>query len=121
MSDYIPSFKPGNAVTFTAGDAVIGGRLVTVTGDRTVEPAAADSTAVIGVAGFDVAAGERVTVFARPGGVHGLTAAAAITAGALVAPAADGKIQTAAEGVTPIGIALAAASAADDVIDVAFI
>lgn len=121
MSDYLPTFKPGNAVTFTTSADVTGGRLVEITGDRAVAHAAADSTTAVGVAGFDTASGDRVTVFTRAGGVHGLTAAAAIAAGAGVAPAADGKIQTAGEGVTPIGLALAAATAADDVVDVIFI
>ena len=55
MADYLPKFKPGQSVTFTASAEVIGGRLVVITGDRTVGPAGADSSAVVGVAGsYDV-------------------------------------------------------------------
>lgn len=120
MADYLPKFKPGQAVTFKASAAVIGGRLVVVTGDRTVGPAGADALAV-GVAGFDAAIGEDVTVFTRAGGVHGLTASAAIAAGAQVISAATGKVATISAGANPIGIAISAAAADNDVIDVLFI
>lgn len=121
MADYLPKFKPGQAVTFTASAAVVGGRLVAVTGDRTVGPAGADSAAVVGVAGFDAAAGETVTVFTRAGGVHPLTASAAIAAGTKVISAAAGKIATIGAGANPVGIALSPAAADNDVIDVLFI
>ena len=120
MADYFPSFTPAGQVTFTASADVTGGRLVEITGDRTVGPAGAASAAVIGVAGFDAVAGERVTVYTRVDGAHGLTAAGAITAGDTVAAAADGKVATAAEDAPSIGIALSGA-ATDDVIDVLFI
>ncbi|WP_394254714.1 DUF2190 family protein [Pseudoclavibacter helvolus] len=120
MADYLPKFKPGAAVTFTASADVIGGRLVAVSGNRTVAPAGADSSAVVGVAGFDAKAGERVTVFTRAAGVQQLTATAAIAAGAKVSSAAAGKIQTLGATTNPVGLALEAATAADDVIDVLF-
>lgn len=119
MADYLPKFKPGESVTFTASTAVTGGRLVEVSGDRTVAHAAADSAAVVGVAGFDAAAGDRVTVFTRAGGVHKLTAAGSIAAGDPVSAAATGKVEVDTEATNPIGLALEAA-AADDVIDVLF-
>ncbi len=118
MSDYLPKHAPGNAVTFTASAPVIGGRLVEVTGDKTVGPAAADSAKVVGVAGFDAAAGEHVTVYS--GNLQKLVASGAIAAGAKVTAAAAGKAQTAGSGVNPIGLALQAATATDDVIDVLF-
>lgn len=121
MADYLPKFKPGQAVTFTASADVTGGRLVAITGNRTVGPADADSAAVVGVAGFNAKAGERVTVFTRAGGVHALTASAAIAAGAKVSSAAAGKIQTIGATTNPIGLALEAATADNDVIDVLFI
>lgn len=121
MADYLPKFKPGQSVTFTASADVTGGRLVAVTGNRTVGPAGADSAAVVGVAGFDAKAGERVTVFTRAGGVHRLTASAAIAAGVKVSSAAAGTIQTIGATTNPVGLALEAATAADDVIDVLFI
>lgn len=121
MAAYLPKFKPGESVTFTASADVTGGRLVAVTGDRTVGPAGADSAAVVGVAGFDAKAGERVTVFTRAGGIHRLTASGAIVAGAKVSAAAAGKIQTVGSTVNPIGVALEAAAADNDVIDVLFV
>lgn len=121
MVDYLPKFKPGQAVTFKASADVTGGRLVAVTGDRAVAPAGADSAAVIGVAGFDAKTGEDVTVFTRAGGVHGLTASGAIAAGAKVSSDAAGKIQTVGATTNPIGIALVAADNDNDVIDVLFI
>lgn len=121
MADYLPKFKPGQAVTFTASADVTGGRLVAVTGNRTVGPAGADSAAVVGVAGFDAKAGERVTVFTRAGGVQQLTANGAIVAGVKVSSATAGKIQTLGTTVNPIGLALEAAAADNDVIDVLFI
>jgi hypothetical protein len=121
MADYLPKFKPGQSVTFTASADVIGGRLVAVTGNRTVGPAGADSAAVVGVASRDAKAGERVGVWTRAGGVHGLVASAAIAAGVKVSSAAAGKVQAIGATTNPIGLALEAATAADDVIDVLFI
>lgn len=121
MADYLPKFKPGQAVTFTASADVTGGRLVAVTGNRTVGPAGADSAAVVGIAGFDAKSGERVTVFTRAGGVHRMVANGAIAAGAKVSSAAAGKIQTVGATTNPIGLALEAAAADNDVIDVLFI
>lgn len=121
MAAYLPKFKPGESVTFTASTDVTGGRLVAVTGNRTVGPAGADSAAVVGVAAFDAKAGERVTVFTRAGGVHPLTASGAVVAGAKVSAAAAGKIQTVGSTVNPIGVALEAAAADNDVIDVLFV
>lgn len=121
MADYLPKFKPGQAVTLKASAAVTGGRLVAVTGNGTVGPADADSAAVVGVAGFDAAIGEDVTVFTRAGGVHRLTANGAIAAGVKVSSAATGKVQTLGTTVNPIGLALEAAAADNDVIDVLFI
>lgn len=121
MADYLPKFKPGQAVTFTASADVIGGRLVSVTGNRTVGPAGADSASVVGVAAVDTVAGEKVTVFTRAGGVQQLVASAAIAAGAKVTSAAAGKIVTQGAGTNPIGLALEAAAADLDVVDVLFI
>ncbi|MGV8852826.1 MAG: capsid cement protein [Rhodoglobus sp.] len=119
MADYLPKFKPGQAVTFKASAGVTGGRLVVVTGSRTVGPAGADANA-IGVAGFDAVTGEDVTVFTSSGGLHPLIASAAIAAGAKVISAATGKVATIGAGTNPIGTAITAAAADNDVIDVLF-
>ncbi len=108
MVQYTPMFKPGEAVTFTASADVIGGRVVEVTGDRTVAHAGAGSTKVAGVAGFDAKAGESVTVFS--GGIQRPTASGAIAAGDAVAAAANGHVATSADGTGRIGVALAAAA-----------
>lgn len=121
MADYLPKFKPGQAVTFTATADVIGGRLVAITGNRSVGPAGADSAVVVGVAGYDAVAGDQVTVYTRPGGVQALVASAAIAAGAKVISATAGKVATLGAGANPIGIALEAAALDLDVVDVLFI
>ncbi|WP_104128227.1 head maturation protease, ClpP-related [Cryobacterium sp. Y57] len=121
MADYLPKFSAGKSVTFNTSTAVVGGRLVAVTGDLTVGPAGADSAAVVGVASVDTIVGDAVTVYTRPSGVQRLVASGAIAAGAKVISAAAGKIATQGAGVNPIGIALEAATADLDVIDVLFI
>lgn len=122
MTDYLPKFKPGAEVTFTVGaTAVVGGNLVEVSTANAVIPAAADSAKVVGVAAFDAAVGESVTVFTRPTGVQKLTASGAIAVGAEVISATGGKIATIGAGANSIGIALQAAAADLDVIDVLFI
>lgn len=94
MAEHLPRFEPGAAVTFTASAAITGGQLVAVTGGRRVAPAAAGSTAVIGVALNDAAAEAEVPVLSV--GVHRLTAAAAVAAGDQVIAAAAGQV-------TPVG------------------
>ena len=121
MADYLPKFTPGKAVTFAASADVIGGRLVAVTGNRTVGPATADSAVIVGVAGFDAVTAENVTVYTRPAGVQQLVASGAIAAGAKVISATAGKVATAGASLNFIGIALEAAAADLDVIDVLFI
>ena len=105
MADYLPLFDPGAAVTYATSADVTGGRLVEITGDRTVAHAGADSTKVVGVAARDTKSGDSVTVYS--GGVQRPIAAGAVAAGDRVAAAADGKVATALTGT--IGIALAAA------------
>ena len=115
MADYLPKHTPGQAITLTASAAVTGGRLVAVSGAGTVAPAGADSAAVVGVAGFDVPDGERVTVYR--GGVQRLEADAAIAAGVKVSAGAAGVVS--ATGTNRVGLALTAAAKKGDVIDVA--
>ena len=115
MTDYLPKHVPGVAVTLAASAEVTGGRLLAVSGAGSVAAAGAASTFVAGVASRDVKTGDTVGVYPL-GGVHRLTAAGAIPAGTVVAAAADGKI--AATGDMKIGVALAAAAADGDVIDV---
>ena len=81
------------------------GQVVMISGDMTVAPTTAASNKVLGVAMFDAKLGKAVSVECE--GLFKLTASAAITAGAQVESAADGKVATV--GGTPvkvIGIAL---------------
>ena len=81
------------------------GQVVMISGDMTVAPTTAASNKVLGVAMFDAKLGEAVSVECE--GLFKLTASAAITAGAQIESAADGKVATV--GSTPvkvIGIAL---------------
>lgn len=106
MSEYIPVFMPGQAVTFTASEAVKAGQLVEVSGAYQVKPAVAASVKVVGVAGRDTAAGGRTVVYT--GGVQKVTAEGAVNAGDRVAAAAGGKVKTSTTAV--VGVALTAAT-----------
>ena len=122
MSDYLPRYKPGQAITSQASAAITGGRLVAVSGSGTVATAAADSALVVGVAAFDVAAsGDKVTIF--NGGVQKLVASGAITAGAGVVSDTGGKVKsattaTAAAAGTLLGRALTTVASDGDIVDV---
>ena len=104
-------FAPGQDVTYTASAAVTGGQLVAVTGNRTVGPAAAGSSAWIGVADHDAASGTKVNV--TSGGIHELAASGAVAAGANVIAAASGAVATIgaeADYSKIVGVAIAAAA-----------
>lgn len=119
MAGYVPLFTPGQSVPRTAASDVVGGRLLQVAGDDTVEHAEAGSTSWSGVAGFDVKAGDRVTTYR--GGVQRLVAAGAINAGDVVAAAADGKAAAYAGTDPKATVGVAETSAADgDTVEVAF-
>lgn len=119
MAEYVPLFKPGQAITSQASAAIVGGRLVAVSGSGTVAETAGATTAWVGVAAFDAASGDKVTVHC--GGVQKLTASGAITAGDQVISAAAGRVASlaAAAGATAgdinsarqvVGIALSTAA-----------
>lgn len=116
MPDYLPKIDAAAPFTLPVSAAVIGGRVLAVSGAGTVAHAAADSAVTVGVAAFDTAIGERVTVKPR-GGIHRLTASAAIAAGARVATAAAGKVQVLGSNLNAIGTALTGGSA-DDVVEI---
>lgn len=100
MSDYLPLFKPGQAVTSQASAAIIGGKMVAVSGSGTVATAGANADDWVGVAAYDVAAsGDQVTI--HSGGVQRLTASGAITAGDLVVCGALGTVAKLAVVTTP--------------------
>jgi hypothetical protein len=117
MADHIHLFEPGAKVTFAVSTAVIGGRLVEVSGPRTVAPAAADSAKVVGAAAQDTAVGDDVLVLR--GGVQKLVCSAAITAGSRIKAAAAGKVVTVGAGERGNGLALTTTTAADQLVQVA--
>jgi hypothetical protein len=110
MAEFLPTYKPGQAVTSTASATITGGKLVAVSGSGTVATAGAASTAVLGVAAFDAVTNDKVTVYC--GGVVEVTASGAITAGSPVIAGAAGSVVASA---TPpagqqVGIALTTAA-----------
>jgi hypothetical protein len=92
MSDYLPVHKQGTAISCTAGAAITGGQVLIVNTDGTVSPSssATASPKVVGIAGFDAAVGERVTVWA--GGVQYPLAGSSVTAGQLVQSTTSGSV-----------------------------
>lgn len=93
------------------------GQVVYISGDMKVKATTAATSAVLGVAMFDAKNGEPVAVECE--GLFKLTAAGAISAGALVESAAGGKV-AAADGANKVGIALNAAAADGDPVFVKF-
>ncbi|NUR09338.1 MAG: DUF2190 family protein [Nocardioidaceae bacterium] len=92
MADYIPKFKPGEDLTMTAGAAIVGGRLVYVSGANTVQETAGITAAWLGVADQDAASGAKVGI--TSGGVQELTASGTIAAGDTLVAAAAGQVAT---------------------------
>jgi len=99
MAEYLPVFKPGQAVTLKASAAITGGQLLIVTGAGTVGPSTAGAVNWIGVASNDAATNDNVTVYAD--GVQSVTASGTVTAGDLVVAAAAGAVSTLAAVTTP--------------------
>jgi len=124
MAEYLPVFKPGQAITLKASAAVTAGQLVAVTGAGTVGPAGANAANWVGVAGFDAAINDNVTIYAA--GVHSVTASGTVTAGDVVTPGAAGTVATLAAVTTPtpadvtntravVGVALTTATSGNKV------
>ena len=117
MADHLLKFKPGESVTFKATTAITGGQVVEVTGSRTVGVAsAAASTKAIGTAGHDAAIGDDVVVLVGSP-IDTMVTSAAVAAGAGVEASTAGKVQVATTG-RVLGIAISAATAADQTIQV---
>ncbi len=90
MPDFSPLYKPGENFPRTTSAAVTGGQVLVVSGSNTVAPASTASAAVVGVAAFDAASGEAVTVITE--GVVNVGAAGSISAGAPVASGTGGAV-----------------------------
>lgn len=99
MADYLPYALGNEIVTFLAGEALTGGRVVMVgAADMTVIGATDDTDKWVGVTARDAASGAEVGVYV-PGAIHYLKAKGAITRGDLVSvdsTDADGEVATAA-------------------------
>jgi hypothetical protein len=110
MAEYLPIYKPGQALTLKASGAITGGQLVAISGSGTVATAGAAAATWIGVAAFDAAINDNVTIHSS--GVQNLTASGAITAGDSLVTAATGQVATGAAA-TPsafVGVALTTAA-----------
>lgn len=99
MAEYLPIYKPGQALTLKASAAITAGQVVAVTGVGTVGPAGANSAAVVGVAGFDAATNDNVIIYA--GGVQNVLASGTVTAGDIIVAAAAGAVAKLAAVTTP--------------------
>lgn len=110
MPDFSPLFKPGAEFTRTTSAAVTGGQVLIVSGSGTVAASSAASAAVFGVAAFDAASGDSVTVISD--GVVNLAASGAISAGGAVAAAASGAVaaHSGTNYSTIVGVALSDAA-----------
>lgn len=130
MAEMTARYKPGQEVTGFAGTAVIGGRFVKVTGAKTAQGdypiahAGAGQNA-FGVAEYDSAPAtqpatdqERRVNVIRRGAIARVTSGAAVAVGDRVASDASGRAVTAATTNYVLGIAMTAATAADQVIEV---
>lgn len=111
MSDYTP-VNEADRITLTASAAITGGQLLVVSGVNTVAPAGAAGV-VIGVAAFDAASGQRVSVLEKDM-EHESTSTAGVTAGDTLVSGTGGTIETASG--TPaaaaiIGVAITTAAA----------
>ena len=119
MADYLPLYFSADAFPFVAGAAVVGGQIVELTADYTVAPTSGPSTKVVGIAAYDAAAGQRVTVYTE--GVQQVTASGPIAAGDAVTSAAAGRASTFAGTTYTQVIARALRAAADGAsVDVLF-
>jgi len=109
-------------ITFTTGAAVSAKRLVKLSSSEVIHNTASDTDNPIGTSDYAVADGDNVAVrLLSEAGSLEMTAAGAIAADADVYTAADGKIQELpgdADDYKKIGIALEAATADGDIIEV---
>jgi hypothetical protein len=110
MAEYLPIYRPGQALTLKASAGITGGQLVAVSGAGTVATAGAAAANWVGVAAFDASTNDNVTIHC--GGVQSLTASGSIAAGDSLVSAASGQVATGAAA-TPsafVGVALTAAT-----------
>ena len=97
--EYLPVFKPGQAITLKASATITAGQIVVITGVGTVGPAGANAANWIGVASTDAAVNDNVAIYAD--GVQSVTTSGTVTAGDVVVCAAAGAVSTLAAVTTP--------------------
>lgn len=104
MADYTPIHTGGVIpLTSSASAGITGGQVLVASGNHTVAPSGAASTAVIGVAAHDAATGQKVTYWPIKNVTHEITSTGTIAAG-------DGIVSGAAGVVTTAAVATAAAA-----------
>jgi hypothetical protein len=113
MSEYVPVRVDCDSIPMVvaSGQSVTGGQLVMVTSASTIQPTSGASVGFLGVAGYDGAAGDLVTVYCE--GEHESTASGTVTAGNLLEPAAAGAIAAHTLGTNDansVGVALTSAT-----------
>lgn len=113
MAEYLPLHQPGKAITRAASGTIAAGNLVSVSGSGTVAQGAAADATWLGVAAFDAASGDNVTVYCE--GVQRLVAGSGgVTAGQYVHAGATGTVIAHTNGTTDyliVGLALTTATA----------
>ena len=116
-------YVDGCIKTFTAGAAFLAHALVKLSSGKVVKSTATATDDPVGIAEYAAEAdGDEVAVrLLNTDGTVEMVAAGAVTSGTIVYAAADGKVQTlpvAAATYRQIGIALEAATADGDIIEV---
>lgn len=111
MGDYAPLHK-GQSITRKASGTIAGGQLVIVSGTGTVAASSAAAATALGVAAFDAATNDNVSI--ETGGVQKLIASGAITAGNTVEPATAGKVAAHTNGTNDVNICGVALTTAAD-------
>ena len=112
MAEYLPLHSDGDAITRSASASITAGQLVRVSGSGTVAPVSAASSDWLGVAAFDAASGDNVTIFCS--GVQRLVATGTVTQGNTVEGATNGTVAAHTNGtndVNIVGLALTTATA----------
>lgn len=113
------NFQDIAPLTFAAGATIAINRFVKqdTTADRQVIQGSAGTSLIIGVS-LEAGSTTITPIAVQTNGIAKVTAGAAVARGALVASDATGRAVTAATGDTTAGLALMAAGAAGDVIEV---
>ena len=110
MAEYAPVYYEADRFPAVTSAAVTAGQCLIVSGSGTVAKSAGADASFLGIAAFDAASGDTVTVLSD--GIHLLAASGSISAGNLVTTAASGAVaaHSGTNYSTIIGVALADAA-----------